>query len=145
MFIAFRPAKWRIDSLSFAGPATFVGNRTPMSLGRVTPLILNGWGVYFEHPPTGSVGQFLPFSVPILAIRDHRLDSHTQLPIVRSAEVQLLQSLQGLGMLRKWYFPIHEQVVREKVQPPRRRNRRIEHAHPPRPCASRLYETLSAT
>src|SRR6266566_3725933 len=47
-------------------------------------------------------------------------------------------------MLRERYFSIHEQVVREKVQPPRRRNCRIEHAHCPRRRASRIHEDLSA-
>src|SRR5260370_7798017 len=47
-------------------------------------------------------------------------------------------------MFRKRHLPIDQQVVREKIQPPRRRYRRVQHAHRPRRRASRIHENLSA-
>src|SRR5260370_7638938 len=47
-------------------------------------------------------------------------------------------------MFGERHFSIHQQVIREEVQSPRRGNRRIEHAH--RPCrrVSRVHENLPA-
>src|SRR5947207_3220096 len=47
-------------------------------------------------------------------------------------------------MFRKRHFSIHQQVVRKKIQPPRRRNRRIEHAHGSRRRVTRIHKNLAA-
>ncbi len=47
-------------------------------------------------------------------------------------------------MFRERHFSIDEQVVRKKIQPPRRGDRRIEHAHGARGRISRVHKDFAA-
>src|SRR2546430_17175108 len=47
-------------------------------------------------------------------------------------------------MFRKWHFSVHEQVVRKKIESPRRCGRRIQYAHCPSRGIPRIYKDLAA-
>src|SRR5260370_39225699 len=120
----------------------FVSDGPARSFGGKPEFLLEPVFVYLDDDAVDLIRQFLALLIPFLAILLDLLDGRAALPL-QCLEVQGGNSFEFFRMACQKRSAAGEQVIAEKIEPPRSGDARIEHAHRARRRGARIGDAIA--